>query len=63
MSAKEALKSIYDSIADDCTFEEVESRLQVLKAIEEGLKSLETEPVYNHNEAWEKLREWRQERN
>lgn len=59
MSAKEALKSIYESVSDDCTFEEIEARFQVLKAIEEGLKSLETEPVYGHDEAWTTLRQWR----
>jgi predicted transcriptional regulator len=41
MSAKEALKSIYDSLPDDCSFEEIEYRLYVIKSIAEGLEDAE----------------------
>lgn len=62
MSAKEAARAMFEKLPDDCTFEDIEYHLYVLKSIERGLHSLETEKVYSRDEGWAQLRQWAKEK-
>ena len=62
MSAKEAVKSMVESLPDDCTFEEIEYRLYLIKSVEEGQASAQRDRTYTSEEGREQLQAWRNER-
>jgi hypothetical protein len=57
-SAKEAVKVMLDTVADDASFADIRHRLHVLEQVEEGLLSLEVEGPVSHEDARKQLATW-----
>ena len=55
----EAIRLI-ESLPDDCTWEELRYRLQVVEAVEEGLAAVAAGRVIPHDEAKRQAEEWLQ---
>lgn len=59
MTAKEQVQEMLSELPDDCTLEEIEYRLYVLKKVQKGLEDAEAGRVVPLEEARKRFSPWR----
>lgn len=58
MSRKELVLHALSQLPDDCTFEEMEEKLQFLAAVQEGIDQLNRGEAIPHDEVKRNLASW-----
>ena len=57
-TAKDEVKTILDSLPDDCSLEDVQYHLYVVEKINKGICRAEKEGTISQSEVEEKFRKW-----
>ncbi|MDR9466832.1 hypothetical protein [Marinospirillum sp.] len=57
-TAKDEVKTILDSLPDDCSLEDVQYHLYVVEKINKGISRAEMEGTRSQSEVEEKFRKW-----
>lgn len=57
-NTKDKVRGLLERLPDDCTLDDVMYRIYVLRKIDAGMRSLETEPAIPHAQAMKEVEEW-----
>lgn len=57
-TAKDEVRTLLDSLPDDCSFEDIQYHLYVVEKVRRGERRAETEGTMTQEEAREYFREW-----
>ncbi len=59
-NTKEQVRKLLNNLPDDCTIEDIQYHLYVMRKIEKGLKRAETEGTVEHSEVRKRFAKWLQ---
>lgn len=57
-TAKDEVRTLLDSLPDDCSFEDIQYHLYVIEKVRRGERRAETEGTMTQEEAREYFKEW-----